>query len=61
MESLEKNTEQYELKGFSRKLNPEDHLKDRMIIRHPRQRKNSFLLDLDQPMNVRKNFGANHE
>ncbi len=61
MEALEDNTEPYELKSFSRKLNPEDHLKDRLIMRHLRQRKNSFLLDLDQPMNVRKNFGANHE
>jgi len=61
MESLEKNTEQYELKGFSRKLNPGDHFKDRMIMRHLSRRKNNFLLDLEQPMNVQKNVEGNHE
>jgi hypothetical protein len=61
MESLENNTEQYELKSFSRKLNPEDHLKDRMIMRHLSRRKNNFLLDLEQPINVQKNFGASNE
>jgi hypothetical protein len=61
MKSLENNTEPYELKSFSRKLNPEDHLKDRMIMRHLRRRKNNVILDLEQPMNVQKNFGASHE
>ena len=61
MESLENNTEPYELKRFSRKQKPEDHLKDRMIMRHLRRRKNNVILDLEQPMNVQKNFGASHE
>ena len=61
MESLENNTEQYELKGLSRKLNPEYHFKDRMIMRHLSRRKNNFLLDLKQPMNVQKKVEGNHE
>jgi hypothetical protein len=61
MEALKSNTEPYDLKSFGRKLDPEDNLKDRLIIRHLRQRKNNFLLDFDLPINAQKNFGANHE
>jgi hypothetical protein len=57
----ESNTEPYELKNFSRKLDPENHLKDRLIIRHLRRRKNNFLLDFDEPTSRLKDFGANHE
>jgi hypothetical protein len=48
MEALENNTELYEPKTFSRKLDPEDNLKDRMIMKHLRRRKNNFLLDFDE-------------
>ena len=60
MEALEDNTEPYELKSFSRKLNP-DHIKDRMIMRHLKQRKNNSLLDFDESTKVQKNVGARHE
>jgi hypothetical protein len=53
----ENNTEPHELKSFSRKLNPEDLLKDRLIIRHLRQRKNNFLFDFDEPQNDRGELG----
>ena len=61
MQLNENNAEPLVLKSFSRKLDPENYLKDRLIIRHLRQRKNNFLLDFDLPINARKNFGANHE
>jgi hypothetical protein len=60
MEALEDKTEPYELKSFSRKLNP-DHIKDRMIMRHLKRRKNNSLLDFDEPTKVQKNVGARHE
>jgi hypothetical protein len=60
MEALEDNTEPYELKSFSRKLNP-DHIKDRMIMRHLKRRKNNSLLDFDEPTKVQKNVGVRHE
>ena len=61
MKALKDNTEPNELKSFSRKLNPDDHIKDRLIIRHLRQRKNNFLLDYDEPIKAQKQFGASHE
>ena len=61
MQLNENNAEPLVLKSFSRKLDPENYLKDRLIIRHLRQRKNNFLLDFDLPINARKNLGANHE
>jgi hypothetical protein len=57
----ESNTEPYEFKSFNRKLDPEHYLKDRLIIRHLRQRKNNFLLDYDEPIKAQKQFGASHE
>ena len=57
----ESNTEPYELKSFSRKLDPENYLKDRMIMRHLRQRKNNFLMDFDEPASSKTDFGVNHE
>ena len=56
----ESNTEPYELKNFSRKLDPENHLKDRLIIRHLRRRKNNFLLDFDKTLTRQNNFKVNH-
>ena len=61
MEALEDNTEPYELKSFSRKLNSDDHIKDRMIMRHLKRRKNNFLLDFDEPTKILKNVEARHE
>jgi hypothetical protein len=61
MEVLKDNTEPYELKSFSRKLNPDDHIKDRMIMRHLRRRKNNSVLDLDESAKVHKNIGARDE
>jgi hypothetical protein len=61
MEALKDNTEPNELKSLSRKLNPDDHIKDRMIMRHLRRRKNNSVLDLDEPAKVQKNVGARHE
>ena len=61
MEALENNTEPYELKSFSRKLNSDDHIKDRMIMRHLKRRKNNSLLDFDSPTKAQKNIGARHE
>ncbi len=60
MKALKDNTEPNELKSFSRKLNP-DHIKDRMIMRHLKRRKNNSLLDFDEPTKVQKNVGACHE
>jgi len=57
MEALEDNTEPYELKSFSRKLNP-DHIKDRMIMRHLKRRKNNSLLDFDKPKKSKKCWGT---
>jgi len=57
----ESNTEPYELKSFSRKLDPENRLKDRLIIRHLRNRKNNFLFDFDEPSISKTDLGANHE
>jgi hypothetical protein len=61
MEALENNTEPYEPKTFSRKLDPENHLKDRLIMRHLRRRENNFLLDFDQAEKIQKQFGVSHE
>jgi hypothetical protein len=61
MESLKGNTEPYELKSFNRKLDPEDHLKDRMIIRHLRRPESNFLFDFDVPEAELKISGAIHE
>jgi len=61
MEALKDNTEPNELKSFSRKLNPDDHIKDRMIMRHLKRRKKNSLLDFDEPTKVQKNVGARHE
>jgi len=61
MEALKSNTEPYDLKSFGRKLDPEDNLKDRLIIRHLRQRKNNFLMDFDQPIKVQKKFRGGDE
>ena len=36
MKPQDSNAEPYELSSFSRKLESEDHLKDRLIIRHLR-------------------------
>ena len=57
MEALEDNTEPYELKSFSRKLYSDDHIKDRMIMRHLKRRKNNSLLDFDKPTKVQKMLG----
>ena len=57
MEALEDKTEPYELKSFSRKLNP-DHIKDRMIMRHLKRRKNNSLLDFDEPKSPKKCWGT---
>jgi hypothetical protein len=61
MKALKENTEPNELKSFSRKLNPDDHIKDRMIMRHLKRRKKNSLLDFDEPTKVQKNVGARHE
>jgi hypothetical protein len=61
MEALKDNNEPNELKSFSRKLNPDDHIKDRMIMRHLKRRKKNSLLDFDEPTKVQKNVGARHE
>jgi len=61
MQLDEYGTEQYELKSFSRKLDPEDRLKDRLIIRHLRNRKNNFLFDFDEPTISKTYLGVNHE
>jgi hypothetical protein len=61
MEALKDNTEPYELKSFSRKLNPDDHIKDRMIMRHLKRRKDNSVLDFDESTKVQKNVGARHE
>jgi hypothetical protein len=61
MEALKDNTEPNELKSFSRKLNPDDHIKDRMIMRHLKRRKKNSLLDFDESIKAQKNVGAPHE
>ena len=61
MKALKDNTEPNALKSFSRKLNPDDHIKDRMIMRHLKRRKKNSLLDFDEPTKVQKNVGARHE
>lgn len=61
MKVLEDNTELYELKSFNRKLNPDNHIKDRMIMRHLKRRKKNSLLDFYEPTKVQKNVGARHE
>ena len=61
MEVLEDNTEPYELKSFNRKLSPDNHIKDRMIMRHLKRRKKNSLLDFYEPTKVQKNVGARHE
>ena len=61
MEALKDNTEPNELKSFSRKLNPDNHIKDRMIMRHLKRRKKNSLLDFYEPTKVQKNVGARHE
>jgi hypothetical protein len=61
MEALEVNTELDELKSFRRKLDPEENLKDRLIIKHLRRRKNNFLFDFDEPSNAKRRHGASHE
>ena len=61
MQLNESNTKPYDFKSFSRKLDPENHLKDRLIIRHLRQRKNNFLMDIDEPIKAQKQFGGRDE
>ena len=61
MEVLEDNTEPYELKSFNRKLNQENHIKNRMIMRNLKRRKKNSLLDFYEPTKVQKNVGARHE
>ena len=61
MKPQDSNAEPYELSSFSRKLESDDHLKDRLIMRHLRQRKNSFLLDFEGPNDRSIKFGASHE
>jgi len=61
MKALKDNTEPNELKSFSRKLNPDEHIKDRMIMIHLKRRKKNSLLDFDEPAKVQKNVGARHE
>ena len=61
MKALKDNTEPYELKSFNRKLNPDNHIKDRMIMRHLKRRKKNSLLDFYEPTKVQKNVGARHE
>jgi hypothetical protein len=57
----ESNTEPNELKSFSRKLDPENYLKDRLIVRHLRQRKNNFLLNFDESLKAQKQFRGSDE
>ena len=61
MQLNENNAEPLVLKSFSRKLDPENYLKDRLIIRHLRQRKNNFLMDFDQPIKVQNKFRGGDE
>ena len=61
MEALEVNIELGELKSFRRKLDPEENLKDRLIIKHLRRGKNNFLFDFDEPSNTKIRYGASHE
>ena len=61
MQEQEGNTEPSELTRISRKLKPEDRLKDRMIIRHLRQSQNNFLFNFDEPVNIKKQVGVSHE
>ena len=61
MQEQEGNTEPSELTRISRKLEPEDCLKDRMIIRHLRQSQNNFLFNFDEPVNIKKQVGVSHE
>ncbi len=57
MEALEDNTESYELKSFSRKLNSDGHIKDQMNMTHLKRRKNNSLLDFDESTKVQKMLG----
>ena len=61
MQEQEGNTETSKLISFSRRLDPENRFKDRMIIKHLTQRKNNFLFDFDETVKVQKQFGVNHE
>jgi hypothetical protein len=61
MEALKCNAELDELNSFSRKLDPEENLKDRLIIKHLRRRKNNFLFDFDEPSNTKRQYGVSHE
>ena len=63
MHALENNTAPSESLdiSFGRKLNANDHLKDRLIIKHLRRHKNNFLLDFDEPQNNPKEYGATDE
>ena len=61
MQPQDSNTEPYEPRSFSRKLESDDHLKDRLIMRHLRQRKNNFLMDIDEPIKAQKQFGGRDE
>ncbi len=61
MQLNENKAEPSELNSFSRKLNPDVPIKDRLIIRHLRQGKNNFLVDSDDPTGSNADFGVNHE
>ena len=63
MQILESGVEPNELLDitFSRKLNSKDRLKDRLIIKHLRRRKNNFLFDFDEPQNDRGELGEEDE
>jgi hypothetical protein len=61
MQLYENNAELSELNSFSRKLNPDVPIKDRLIIRHLRQGKNNLLTDFDEPTSSNIDFGVNHE
>jgi hypothetical protein len=63
MQTLENSVEPYELLDihFGRKLNSKDRIKDRLIIKHLRRRKNNFLFDFDEPQNDHKENGDANE
>jgi hypothetical protein len=61
MKALEGNTELDELKSFRRKLESEENLKDRLIIRHLRRHKNNFLFDFDEPSDTKRQYGTRNE
>jgi hypothetical protein len=63
MQALENSVEPYEILDihFGRKLNSKDRLKDRLILKHLKRRKNNFLFDFDEPQNDPKETGEANE